>query len=131
MTQGRLEHLNVTVSDPVRTADRLCTLFGWKVRWQGPSIHGGLTIHVGTDDRYLALYTKDTPKAAEDHTYDFRGGLNHIGIVVDHLDATERRIKDAGYRTFNHQDYAPGRRFYYLDEDNIEFEVISYAEYAA
>ena len=27
---------------------------------------------------------------------------------------------------FNHGDYDPGRRFYFLDPDGIEYEVISY-----
>ena len=32
-----------------------------------------------------------------------------------------------GYEPFSHADYEPGRRFYFLDRDGIEFEVISYA----
>jgi glyoxylase I family protein len=28
--------------------------------------------------------------------------------------------------THNHDDYEPGRRFYYNDEDGIEFEVVNY-----
>ena len=27
---------------------------------------------------------------------------------------------------FNHDDYEPGRRFYFFDWDGIEFEVVSY-----
>jgi hypothetical protein len=29
-------------------------------------------------------------------------------------------------RPFAHADYAPGRRFYFLDPDGIEYEVVSY-----
>ena len=50
MVPGALEHVNVTVSDPRKTADRLCELFGWKIRWQGSAIHGGYTVHVGAED---------------------------------------------------------------------------------
>ena len=31
-----------------------------------------------------------------------------------------------GYEPCNHADYDPGRRFYFDDEDGIEFEVVSY-----
>jgi len=39
---------------------------------------------------------------------------------------TEQRVKQAGYRTFNHASYDPGERFYFLDADNIEYEVVCY-----
>ena len=54
---ARLEHVNITVSDPDRTASLLGTLFDWKVRWSGPAKDGGYTVHVGSDDDYLAIYT--------------------------------------------------------------------------
>ncbi len=73
----------------------------------------------------MALHTPgDTARAAE----AFAKGrpLNHIGVVVDELDATEARVIAAGLRPFGHADYEPGRRFYFLDPDGIEFEVVSY-----
>lgn len=113
-----LEHVNITVSDPARTAAMLDEIFGWKRRWEGPSKLGGRTIHVGTDDVYLAVYTNgSTPP---------KGRLNHVGILVDDLDETERRVVAAGFQPFNHGDYEPGRRFYFLDHDGIEFEIVSY-----
>ena len=56
MNTGTLEHVNVTVSDPNRTADMLGRLFGWHRRWEGPAKAGGYTVHVGTDDAYVAVY---------------------------------------------------------------------------
>jgi hypothetical protein len=53
--------------------------------------------------------------------------LNHVAIVVDDLDATEAKIIAAGYETLNHGDYEPGRRFYFYDDDRIEYEVVSYS----
>ena len=126
MAQATLEHVNVTVSDPARTADRLCRLFDWRIRWQGEAIHGGKTVHVGADDSYIALYTRGTPAKAETDSYSTRGGLNHIGVVVDDLDRAERRILEAGYETHSHADYEPGRRFYFHDDDGVEYEVVSY-----
>jgi catechol 2,3-dioxygenase-like lactoylglutathione lyase family enzyme len=124
MALPRIEHVNVTVSDPERSARLMESLFGWKVRWQGPSQLGGRTIHVGSADHYVALYTADGNYGEE----DFRKGrpLNHIGVEVDALDETEARVVAAGLTPFSHGDYEPGRRFYFLDPDGIEYEVVSY-----
>lgn len=122
-----LEHINLTVSDPNRTAALLADLFGWHTRWEGPAIDDGYTVHVGTDAQYVALYTPPSKTLAASNSYTRSGGLNHLGVQVDDLDATEARVKAAGYATFNHGDYAPGRRFYFRDHDNVEFEIVSYA----
>lgn len=119
-----IEHVNITVSNPERMAGLLADLFGWHIRWQGPSRDDGSSIHVGDDVTYLALYTPP-----EDVSGQFEKGvpLNHIGIQVDDLDAIERRVIAAGLEPFAHGDYAPGRRFYFFDYDGTEFEIISYA----
>jgi glyoxylase I family protein len=127
MAPAALEHVNVTVSDPLKTAERLCDLFGWKIRWKGDAKYDGFTVHVGADDTYLAVYAKGTPGDPAAESYFTRGGLNHIGVTVDDLDAVEARVKAMGYAPYNHADYEPGRRFYFDDEDGIEFEVVSYA----
>jgi len=125
MASLRLEQVNVTVRDPARTARLMQDLFGWRIRWQGAARDGGSTIHVGSERHYLALYT------GRDATYDdadFAKGrpLNHIGVEVDDLDATEARVVAAGLKPFSHDDYVPGRRFYFLDPDGIEYEIVSY-----
>jgi hypothetical protein len=127
MRAATLEHVNFTVSDCHRTAERLCKLFDWKIRWQGPAMNGGRTAHVGTDDAYLAIYQPAKPSSPSESSYETVGGLNHVGVVVDDLDAVEKRIRDAGYKPHSHANYEPGRRFYFDDEDGIEYEVVSYA----
>ncbi len=122
-----LEHVNVTVRDPDKTAGMLCKLFDWQVRWEGSSIHGGRTIHVGTPDQYIAVYSMPDSRSSKQISYEQVGGLNHLGIQVTNLDATEQRVLTAGFKTFSHADYEPGRRFYFRDHDNIEFEILSYA----
>ena len=126
MSEPRIEHVNVTVSDPERAARLMQTLFGWHIRWQGPARDGGRTIHVGSDRHYLALYTGRGGAYSAD---DFAKGqpLNHIGVEVDDLAAVEAKVVAAGLRPFGHDDYDPGRRFYFLDPDGIEYEVVSYA----
>lgn len=127
MTSIELEHVNITVKDPEATAQRLCNWFGWKVRWHGPSMSGGVTYHVGTDRSYVALYSGSRPELGQkEDNYATLGGLNHIAVVVDDLDAIEGRLRASGLTPHSHADYEPGRRFYFDDPDGIEYEVVSY-----
>lgn len=59
-------------------------------------------------------------------TYTTEGGLNHIGVVVDDLDAVAAKVTALGYALHSFGAYEPGRRFYFDDADNIEVEVVSY-----
>lgn len=122
---ARLEHVNLTVSDPDRTAALLERLFQWRIRWSGPAMAGGRTVHVGTSEQYLALYS---PGDGDGASFAWPKGapLNHVAVTVDSLEDVERRVIEAGLDPFNHGDYEPGRRFYFLDPDGIEFEVVSY-----
>ncbi len=126
---ARLEHVNITVKDPDATAAMLSDLFGWEVRWRGAAIHGGHTVHVGSAEDYLAVYTGPggAPQGQADDSYSLRGGLNHVGIVVEDLDAVEAKVRARGYEPHSHADYEPGRRFYFREENGIEIEVVSYA----
>lgn len=121
-----LEHVNVTVSDPAATAALYGRLFGWKVRWQGASMNGGHTVHVGTDTHYIALYRGKGDQVRHNDGDRACGGLNHIALVVDDLDATEVLVTAEGLKTLNHASYEPGRRFYFHDTDGIEYELVSY-----
>ena len=129
---ARIEHVNITVPDSEHAARIFEQIFGWHVRWRGMARSGGHTVHVGSENHYIAFYSPpaDTPCPER-----FEKGLplNHIGIEVDDIVAIETLVRQAGYAPFGHDDYEPGRRFYFFDESNIEFEVVSYApvlEYA-
>ncbi len=123
--QAHLEHVNITVGDPDRSAALLQRLFDWKIRWSGPSMGGGRTIHVGSDEQYVALYACKGSSGAP-HSWSKGLPLNHIAVVVDDLEVVEARANEAGLTPFSHADYEPGRRFYFFDFDGIEFEVVSY-----
>lgn len=131
MKMSRLEHVNITVSDPKRTAAMLADLFGWRIRWEGGAMAGaGHTVHVGDDHSYVAVYSGNDPAQTllkADASYATRGAMNHIGVVVDDLDAVARKLAAMGLQAHSHADYEPGRRFYFHDHDGVEFEVISYA----
>ena len=121
----RLEHVNITVGDAERSAALIAELFGWSVRWSGPAMSGGRSVHVGTERQYLALYSA---RDSDGQPLGWAKGmpLNHVAVEVDDLEAIERRVTQAGLQPFNHADYEPGRRFYFFDPDGIEFEVVSY-----
>ncbi len=121
--EAALEHVNVTTASAEETAELMCEAFGWHIRWQGPAKLGGRSIHVGTDGSYVALYTppEDLKQAPGE------GQPNHVGVLVRDLDATEIKVRAAGYHPYAHADYEPGRRFYFRDKGGVEFEVVSYA----
>ncbi len=127
---AKLEHVNITVRNPEQTAKMLCEVFGWHVRWQGASKMGGRTVHVGTQDDYLAVYTLSGEASQKAQPREALAGLNHVGIEVDNLAAVEARVKAAGYKTFFHGEFpdeTPARaNFYFEDENGIEFEVAAY-----
>jgi len=52
--------------------------------------------------------------------------LNHIGVVVDDLDALESKVLATGYTHRSHADYEPGKRLYFDGPDGVEYEVVSY-----
>src|SRR3546814_8434381 len=110
VTSPFIEHVNLTVSDPDRTAGILSAIFGWHERWRGPARDGGRTIHLGSDAAYVALYTG--PDGEHPATRYAKGApLNHVGVQVDDLDTIEMRVKAVGLTPFSHGDYEPGRRF--------------------
>jgi len=122
MRQGRIEHVNLTVSDIERSAGFFEALLGWRQRWRGEAMKGGETIHVGEETTYLALYTDGRYHAGQKKGRP----LNHVGLLVDDLAAAEAVVVGAGLEPWGHDDYEPGRRFYFYDWDGIEFEVVSY-----
>lgn len=123
---AQLEHVNYTVRNAKETAAWQCDLFGWTIRWEGDSLSGGYTVHVGTEDQYVALYQPTEPGENPRNNYVTTGGLNHIALTVSDIDAMETRVKAHGFVPQNHGNYEPGRRFYFHDTDGIEYELVQY-----
>ena len=66
-------------------------------------------------------------RARQEDSYATVGGLNHLAVFTEEpIDAVEERVKEAGFTPINHNDDAPGRRFYFHDGDGIEWEVASH-----
>lgn len=126
MSKVQLEHINISVNDVFETAKMLEFLFDWKIRWQGEGQLGGYIIHICDEFQYIALWM---PKKNENYEkIIFKKGqpLNHIGIVVEDLGEIEKKVREIGLKPFSFQEYPPGRRFYFFDDNGIEFEIISY-----
>ena len=101
-------------------------VFDSPVRWQGPALGSGWSVHVGNEASYVALYCSNEATDAAPDSYHCLSGLNHIGVVVADLDLVEAQVRKAGFTPQSHADYAPGRRFYFKDHDEIEYEVVQY-----
>lgn len=124
---ARLEHANITVADAAKTAAWLGRVLGWTIRWEGEALNNaGFSIHVGSKNDYLALYQPNNLQMGERSDHCTGGQMNHIGIVVDDLRVTESAVLTEGFETHSHQDYEPGERFYFSDENHIEFEIVAY-----
>ena len=123
----QLEHINISVPDARATAQVLTSLFDWHVRWEGETQDKGWSVHVGSDDSYLALYSPAKGLKDAQPQYAHAGGLNHIGLVVDDLDAAEETVRAAGFAPHHHADYEPGRRLYFFGPDKVEYELVCYA----
>ena len=104
MPQIQLEHVNITVSDPDKTAAWMYEVFDWPVRWQGPALGSGRSVHVGSEASYVALYCSNEATDAAPDSYHCLSGLNHIGVVVADLDLVEAQVRKAGFTPQSHAD---------------------------
>ncbi len=123
-----LEHVNLTVADLDRSAKFYGELLGLKVRWRRESGSADTpAIHLGDDRSYLALFAADpaTAQRLAEPQYS-RVGFNHVGFVVDDLDAKVKWLNEQGIETEIEAAYEPGRRAYFYDPDGIEVELVEY-----
>lgn len=123
-----LEHANVTVKDLGQSIDFYHDLLGFEVRWRGTTSSGNAAAHVGTDRFYLAMF-EASRNGEVDHDYE-SPGLNHVGFVVDDLDAKKEHLMKLGVGIHLEGDYEPGRRFYFYDPSGLEVELVEYANAA-
>ena len=83
--------------------------------------------HFGDGTVYVALQQQRDHRAKRDTRY-LSDGINHVGFVVDDLDAVMERLGKAGYEL--HTDelsvHPHRRRAYYLDPNDIEWEFVEY-----
>lgn len=84
MSTADRDHTSITVSDPDRAAKTLCELFDWQVSSAGPTIEGGRSIRVGTEESWITLCAAVTVEyvPAEELGLVKKPtlALNHVGI---------------------------------------------------
>lgn len=127
MTLACIEHINLTVENPDQLATLFCELFDWRVRWSGPSKDHGYTVHVGSDKRYMALYSHSNLLTTKPNHFR-QGTVNHIGLVVNDGDSMEQTILAKGYETMSHNDYGVCKSFYFMADDTLEIEIVCYKD---
>ena len=127
---GYVEHINIQLKKPEQTIHfLLMALPEWAVRgegklddWFGKPIHW---YHIGEQHSYIAISSGGVGKVP-----DWKGdqsGFKHLGIVVESVDSTVARLKNAGYELDHWGGDHPYRRsVYFLDDNNLEIEFIEY-----
>ncbi len=120
---GELEHGNIRVGDLDEAVRFLTTaLPNFRVRGGGSSGDGSRWLHVGTDNTYVAL-----TEATGDRRPSDGPGLNHLGFVVDDVDAVRERLAEAGYEQSSvGEPHRYRMRGYFFDRDGVEWEFVEY-----
>jgi len=129
-----LEHANICVPD-IDAAIRFLKLIdpAFVVRHDEVGEGGYRWAHVGNDQSYVALEEArvgSAPEAARTTYANY--GVNHLGWVVDDLEAVAARLDAAGCRRGTPNDDHPHRRrTYYFDDAGQEWEIVQYLSDAA
>ena len=120
--ESRLEHANFCVREIAKSVTFITTACPeFYIRGSDPE---GAWVHVGTNDTYISL--NRCPDGAFHRAYQDLG-LNHIGIVVEDVDAVIARLESAGYHQNTGPEVTPWRkRYYFGDDDGQQWEFIEY-----
>ncbi len=123
----RLEHVNMTVRDLEESIAFYKELLHGEVSWRGKAVNMTKTVaaaHVRIDDAYISMFEREGGERA---IYDYAPpGINHIGFVINDLDATRATLVALGVTIEKEADYEPGVRLYIFDPNGIELELVSY-----
>lgn len=120
-TQAYLEHANLTVTDLNATIKFIQLALPDFVKRGEGMYNGRKWVHIGTQDSYLAI--NEDPG----HNPVQRRPLNHLGIVVQDVNAVVDRLVDAGFHRSSQRYEHPYRvREYFEDTQGTEYEFIEY-----
>lgn len=124
---ARLEHANLSVMDVDAMLGFILAAFPeFRVRHDSGSSDPERWVHVGDADTYIALNRARTGTAARAHSY-YTPGFNHVGFVVEDLDALRARLLAGGYREEPSPNRHPARRrAYFWDPQGGEWEFVQY-----
>lgn len=122
--QCTLEHANLTVKNIDESVRFITAAFThFSVRGSGVK-DGTRWVHVGTQETYLAL--NDGAAGKVRGAYE-SAGVNHLGFVVDDVEAVKQRLLKAGFKEgFVPPEHPHRRRVYFNDSDGFEWEFVQY-----
>lgn len=120
-----LEHANITVSNLSAAIHFFQTAFpDFRIRAKGAERREW--VHLGNDTTYIAINQFDGEKIIDRENYDDLG-INHIGFVVEDVNAIANQLTDAGYkRDYPRQEEKFRTREYFADSDGNEYEFVQY-----
>lgn len=115
---ARMEHVHLSARDIDKTVDFYRRAFGFEVRHDGTGPYGR-TVHVGTDQFYIALSEGGDPDRGT-------GNFSHVGFVTPDLEAFRSRMEREGIPIAESAARKEGDSLYVIDPDGVEIEVIAY-----
>lgn len=86
----------------------------------------GHSVHVGSKESYLALYTNSKMIANQQQNHATENNLNHVAVVVDDLEPYRQKSIKLGLTPFNFSDYGDCKSFYVIDQFGLEIEIVCY-----
>jgi hypothetical protein len=120
-TQSYLEHANLTVTDLDATLAFIQLALPDFVKRGEGKYNGRKWVHIGTQESYLAINEESDHRPVQGRP------LNHLGIVVQDVDAVVDRLVGAGYKRSSQRYEHPYRvREYFEDAQGTEYEFIQY-----
>ena len=124
----QLEHANIHVRDVDAIIDFLGTAFpSFYVRHDSGRDDCERWVHFGNDYVYLAINKATKPAVEAWQPYSGKPGVNHLGFVVDDVQALRQRLLDAGYQeTTIANDHPARKRIYFNDPEGNDWEFLQY-----
>lgn len=123
-----MEHANVTVRSIDEAKAFLKLVFPeFEERGSGGS-EKKRWVHFGTQETYIALEEMAEPQASDRKPYH-DPGINHVGWVVDDVEAIREKAAAAGYRAGDvglEGDGPYRKRVYIFDSVGVEWEFVEY-----
>ena len=114
-----LEHANITVIDVDEAIRFLQTAMPeWKVRADVSNEESNCKrwVHFGSETTYIAIEDRGAKEKGPHEPY-VNPGMNHLGFVINDLDALSKRMTDAGYAEgLSSPDNPNRKRIYFYDK---------------
>ena len=124
----QLEHANIQVKDVDAIIGFLSAAFpSFYVRHDSGRQDSERWVHFGDEDVYLSINQATEPAAEAWQPYSGKPGLNHLGFVVEDVNALRQRLLAAGYaETTVANDHPARKRIYFNDPEGNDWEFLQY-----